>query len=1321
MHGLTWTCLTARTATHPEILQDGLQIVGAFCFDQHWIPILLTPWGDNIRIASFDSTSDLAHGLAACLTRVAHALGFTEIHFDHIHRTFAVKSVCGAVAINFLRSQVTGFPRLGTTFSAWEEHHVLRRKFMQHIGQKAEVPRPWLWGAGSRDEGDGPPGVFHAEALHDSAVPVPLPVGFSGVCVDATHLCAMHGQQLSAIECPPVSDIHQMSNLRQQLIESRSRQRILQAQFGLWADDEIRFHLHAIAAVCQTLQHGQMISQVSVLDPLIASSWLVPNSLPSDQWASMYRDVHRDQKILISAVRIDGHWIPLVLFPAGNIISIQSSDFTDGLPAALINCLVSFAHAIGFDSLRFDHEVRPFSCRSACGAAAIKYVAYRLGLSGRVLSYAAVWQAHSELRSQFVRALSDEHLTSRPWVWASGDDEASETSWRSEDPAEDVSVLPESSAGGVSSNAPFVLPDGAACMASHVCIDANERIDLFATHGKALGDDEIRFHLQDLVQRRASMPASSDRHMPCVVAFEALNFLNWDNVGHILTEKWCQSCPQVRSHGHQIVAVVLEGTHWIPLWVVPAGLVLVFHTFDDILDYDIFDGKLRWMGLHLGFSDVVIHRVPHGLPSHDFCGVHALAFLEHILLGTALPTEVSTLDMMSTNLRAAFVQAMYEKQMCICPIVWGNGGTGSLTKLLAEELSLHGVPSDLAESRAAQAIKIVGNEPLAKAMQQNKPWRQLKALATNVGFKLVLPAELEATISHNRGKPVGKKSLKDKKVPGVPPPIDLDPSKLCVLDGTFRAALQPLPQLSPQQIGPISSGIVLMTAQEAEPYLRAGQIVSQEPLALVVFHRSDQVLQSMLPHSKVTVPCRCTVDNEPVLAEATLVQLGTGVVEKFAGSNLVALESPDVCTLRINVYKDETEEWDAFVKAPVKRLVSLFPELRRCTIQGCNCSSWHNEEGLPIKEPILDLWKRQFMKFGYKPAEASKADMFCVSIRVPVCLLERILNRSGVAGAYVEPRSADGQKVLQDYMVIWISRMSHRELMHMKQTNPAVVGLARIADRRGLRVSSDQAQEVHRVVRPDTLFLPQGARVTYIVGPFPFGIDRQGICKAMKQANWHCKPLQPAAPQPGRGAMWVVQAVDEPPSAIVHTSHGEILISKQKLGDGVDRNVGCKPIAAPATLALCGGQGGRDEDPWTQHDPWQKFQPSTGGASVSTAQTDSMQQMESRIQAAVLAKLPTGTSQSVPMEQDDVPDRICALECQVQQLMQKQTQMDGQFVEFTTQQNQQVSNLQVQLQTQTQQLHGQIESQNQSIQAMFENQLSHIRGLLSKRPRDECE
>ena len=353
------------------------------------------------------------------------------------------------------------------------------------------------------------------------------------------------------------------------------------------------------------------------------------------------------------------------------------------------------------------------------------------------------------------------------------------------------------------------------------------------------------------------------------------------------------------------------------------------------------------------------------------------------------------------------------------------------------------------------------------------------------------------------------------------------------------------------------------------------------------------------------------------------------------------------------------------------------------------------------------------MKFGFKPVDATKADLFCVSIRLPACLLERVLTRSGSAGAYVEPRSADGQRVLQEYMVIWTGKMSLQELSHLKQTNPAVVGLARVNDRRGLRVTAAQAQEVHRAVRPDSLFLPSGERTNYIVGPFPFGLDRQAINRAMKHVQWQCKPLQPAAPQPGRGAMWVVQAVDEPPSSIVHTSHGEILISKQKPSETTDRNDIPQPIASASTLALCGG-GPKEDDPWSKSDPWGKFQPVTVPRAAPTA-AESVQQIESRIQASIMAKLPQ------PMEQDDLPDRLGLLEEQFQQMVQKQVLLDGQVQELSTQQAQSTASLQSQISVQSHQLQGQIESQNQSIQAMFENQLTHIRSLLSKRPREDGE
>ena len=49
-------------------------------------------------------------------------------------------------------------------------------------------------------------------------------------------------------------------------------------------------------------------------------------------------------------------------------------------------------------------------------------------------------------------------------------------------------------------------------------------------------------------------------------------------------------------------------------------------------------------------------------------------------------------------------------------------------------------------------------------------------------------------------------------------------------------------------------------------------------------------------------------------------------------------------------------------------------------------------------------------------------------------------------------------------------------------------------------------------------------------------------------------------------------------------SHGEILITKQKPVDAVDRHDVPHPIASAATLALCGGNA-KDEDPWAKQDP----------------------------------------------------------------------------------------------------------------------------------------
>ena len=70
--------------------------------------------------------------------------------------------------------------------------------------------------------------------------------------------------------------------------------------------------------------------------------------------------------------------------------------------------------------------------------------------------------------------------------------------------------------------------------------------------------------------------------------------------------------------------------------------------------------------------------------------------------------------------------------------------------------------------------------------------------------------------------------------------------------------------------------------------------------------------------------------------------------------------------------------------------------------------------------------------------------------------------------------------MLAEYAIVWTSKMSASEMAHMKQTNPAIIGFARLGDRRGFRVLTTQAQAMHDRVRPETAFLPSGPKSQFV-------------------------------------------------------------------------------------------------------------------------------------------------------------------------------------------------------------------------------------------------
>jgi len=984
--------------------------------------------------------------------------------------------------------------------------------------------------------------------------------------------------------------------------------------------------------------------------PLYVFQWMLGDPTGLDEWIhESWKVRDADMTHLMVAFLIESHWIPVWFSPCPAGLQVHTlAAFASDEPL-VDSVLHLFAAKLGMP-LHVIHRVpHGLEVDRLCGVMTLSFFAH---IMMRTAMPRAVEELHTrcwKMKEVFARALQSGPFT-QPTAWGWG------CSW-------ECRPLPRMPAW---CDVLALIEDAFDIQHSVGRLNALQCMPLMPQVPYGMSFEEMSVHVATLA---CCAPVLSS----CAVA-----------VGRSQLE--AKISDFLQSPCEVFCCALLLEHHWMPVLAYKDGSgAYVFLEKDRLLS--------QFHGCHTVF-----------IPATDFpfCGAATWAVLARVWMVSEILGDLRELR--------SLLFLLAPEQVSPSTMV-GFGPHGHLFKNLCAELSKHGIPEHMIEERAHAAIKVLGSEQLLAALNHRQPWRQLKALGNNSKFQFVLPSELAKAIETQKGRPVAKGKGKGKAKP-IPTPVDLDPAKLQVLEGTFRFQDRVLPQLTTQQIGPLSSGVILMSHQDAEPYLKSGKLVSQEPLALIVLHRADKPVQTMLPHALISVPCRCMIDSEPVLIDAVLVQVGTGLVEKTVGTSLLTVDTPDVVTLKVLVYKDELHgDWPDFCQSPIKCLVGMLPMLKRCFTENCSCEGWHNPEKLPIRDPIIDVWRRQYLRQGFKPCPPAEAEFFSVCLRIPMCLLEVMLGASGVSGVYCEPRTADGKEVLPSYTVIWTPKHSLQEMRHIMQTNPAVIGLARLADRRGLRVRSAQAKTIHELVRPDTVYLPSGPKGHYTVGPFPYGVDRQAVGRILHKAGWECRPLQPAAPCPGKGVMWTVQSAEEPSQTILMTTSGEIMISKVKQ-DAVSPSAPSLTVGSAATLALCGrpAEGNASDDPWAIHDPWKRYHPAS---TAVTGPSEGLQQIEDRIQTAVLAKI------QPPMEQDDLPDRVMTLEGQVQHLLAKQQGLETQFQEHSSHHSQQITALQGQVSAQAQQLHGHLENQNQTMQSLFEQQMQQIRGLLAKRPREE--
>ena len=676
-------------------------------------------------------------------------------------------------------------------------------------------------------------------------------------------------------------------------------------------DDEILFHLHLIHSKYLDAANASTARSYVVLPPMTIHEWTQGDPLPLIRWSQVFLSGPKCPHIL-AVMWQDQHWIPIWFEPTPTGVKCHTLHFEQVDQAVTQNAMTEMAAVMGFPESQLHWAPCLAYGSGLCGAMAVSFLAH-ISLGARLPQDDQQLRSRSwDMKKKFADQLTAFNAC-MPTLWG----------WTGVWESGPLPLMPVWD--------PFVSIDHVSLGEYPPELKCHEGPIAYTRVGMAMGHDEMLYHVRSLMKLSPGL-------MGCVILPGAPDL-----------QQWLQCFDS--SNCTKFVAAFLDEAHWIPVIAYKRQAQLIVAAEYGETSQRIVSASDQW----------IVCELPPTLQTH--CGAMTIRTFVTMLGFQVNQPLVQFHDLLRYQFHLA-------QGIRVNEVLWGFGPSGLLTKNLVTELLKHGIPADVVETRASAAIRALGSDPIMTALHHRQPWKQLKILGNNANFKFVLPSELDAAVEANKGKPVGGKGKgKSKKGAGRFVSPALDPHKLQILEGTFCFQGKPVSQILPTQIGPLSSGVILMTRAEAEPYLRAGKQVSQEPLGIVILGKCDDTFATSLPHAEVTIPCRCTVDQEPILADAIVVQVGSGLIEKHVGRSVVHMDSFDVVTLKILVYRDELKiDWTDFCQSPIKHLVQILPLLRSCHAEGCQCPHWHNVDKVPVQDPILDVWRRQYLRIGFKPS-----------------------------------------------------------------------------------------------------------------------------------------------------------------------------------------------------------------------------------------------------------------------------------------------------------------------------------------------------------------
>ena len=386
-----------------------------------------------------------------------------------------------------------------------------------------------------------------------------------------------------------------------------------------------------------------------------------------------------------------------------------------------------------------------------------------------------------------------------------------------------------------------------------------------------------------------------------------------------------------------------------------------------------------------------------------------------------------------------------------------------------------------------KVVTTVGQQAIHHILQIQQPGAKLAALR-KLADSLVLKMPDLSTVDAQRRANVQKKVKAQNFATHIPHPSEFQLQDDFFLNQDDTSCKQ----IETIQAG--SSGIALMSAQDAVPWLQTDNQISQDELAALVLGTCP--CSDSKRCQRIIVPA-FDQSNKPVLLSACLHNLGKQhlKIREVSKAADVAVSSTTVCAVTAFQSELEVGVWNQLLESPVKVCFDLIQQT------GCHLS-------LPCAP-----WGRSWRSSQGK-CDPSVADSFQVHIRIPWAKKEILLKTSGMAGIYITPKAEDRQ--LDDgYAIVWLDK-NLGELKVLAASCPKHFGLVKLVKakgkriNRGIRFLKDDFNDMYAHLKPGVSPPVQLTCLHFAkLAPTPIGAMYDEVQAWLIEVDWPAKPVKP--------------------------------------------------------------------------------------------------------------------------------------------------------------------------------------------------------------------